>query len=43
MQQGPEGWALLEQPAQVEALMGACEVRGNREKELKTSLEKVRS
>lgn len=42
MQQGPEGWALLEQPSQVEALMGACEVRGNREKELKTSLEKVR-
>jgi len=40
--QGPEGWALLEQPEQVEALMGACEVRGVREKELKTNLDKVR-
>jgi hypothetical protein len=25
----------------VEALMGACEVRGNREKELKANLDKV--
>lgn len=39
---GPEGWALMEQPEQVEALMGACEVRGNREKELKANLDKVR-
>jgi hypothetical protein len=40
---GPEGWAMMIQPDQVEALMGACEVRGVREKELKASLEKVRA
>jgi hypothetical protein len=39
---GLEGWARLEQPDQVEALMGACEVRGSREKELKANLDKVR-
>lgn len=38
---GPEGWAMLSQPDQVEALMAACEVRGVREKELKANLEKV--
>jgi hypothetical protein len=40
---GPEGWAMLSQPDQVEALMGACEARGVREKELKANLEKVRA
>lgn len=39
---GPEGWGLLDQPDQVEALMGSCEVRGVREKELKANLDKVR-
>lgn len=39
---GPEGWARLEEPSVVEALMGACEVRGVREKELKANLDKVR-
>jgi hypothetical protein len=38
---GAEAWALLEGPEAVESLMGYCEVRGVREKELKASLDKV--
>ena len=38
---GIEAWGVLEQAEGVEALMGSCDVRGVREKELKGNLEKV--
>lgn len=36
-------WALIDDPALLEALAGGLEQRGVREKELKAALEKVRS
>jgi hypothetical protein len=38
---GIEAWGVLEEAEGVEALMGSCDVRGVREKELKGNLEKV--
>jgi hypothetical protein len=39
---GPEGWAVIDDVALLEALAGGLEQRGVREKELKAALEKVR-
>jgi hypothetical protein len=40
---GPEGWAVIDDVALLEGLAGGLEQRGVREKELKASLDKVRS